>query len=98
MSFRYANFYKRETRWKIAIEAFGMIAFITWVLWYSERLASPLTNLYLLPVLIILTVLIAPQRPSAHRHHARRAAPSARDQPKTVTFFLALVLRHQQHS
>ena len=51
MSFRYANFYKRETRWKIAIEAFGMIAFITWVLWYSERLASPLTNLYLLPVI-----------------------------------------------
>src|SRR6185503_8749643 len=51
MSFRYANFYKNETRWKIAIEALGMIAFITWVLWYTERLASPLTNLYLLPVI-----------------------------------------------
>src|SRR5688500_18632854 len=51
MTFRYANFYKRETRWKIAIEAFGMIAFITWVLWYSERLASPLVNIYLLPVI-----------------------------------------------
>ena len=51
MSFRYANFYKNETRWKIAIEALGMIAFITWVLWYTERLASPLGNLYLLPVI-----------------------------------------------
>jgi diguanylate cyclase (GGDEF)-like protein len=51
MSFRYANFYKRETRWKIAIEAFGMISFITWVLWYTERLAGPLVNLYLLPVI-----------------------------------------------
>jgi diguanylate cyclase (GGDEF)-like protein len=51
MSFRYANFYKHETRWKISIEALGMIAFITWVLWYTERLASPLTNLYLLPVI-----------------------------------------------
>jgi diguanylate cyclase (GGDEF)-like protein len=51
MSFRYANFYKRETRWKISIETLGMIAFITWVLWYTERLASPLVNLYLLPVI-----------------------------------------------
>jgi diguanylate cyclase (GGDEF)-like protein len=51
MSFRYANFYKRETRWKIAFETLGMITFITWVLWYTEGLASPLVNLYLLPVI-----------------------------------------------
>ena len=51
MSFRYANFYKRETRWKIAFETVGMIAFITWVLWYTNRLASPLLNAYLLPVI-----------------------------------------------
>jgi diguanylate cyclase (GGDEF)-like protein len=51
MSFRYANFYKRETRWKIAIEAVGMIAFVTWVLWHTDRLASPLLNAYLLPVI-----------------------------------------------
>jgi diguanylate cyclase (GGDEF)-like protein len=51
MSFRYANFYRRETRWKIGIETLGMIAFVTWVLWYSERLASPLVNAYLLPVI-----------------------------------------------
>lgn len=51
MSFRYANFYKRETRWKIAIETLGMIAFVTWVLWYTDRLQGPLVNLYLLPVI-----------------------------------------------
>jgi diguanylate cyclase (GGDEF)-like protein len=51
MSFRYANFYKRETRWKIALEACGMVAFITWVIWYTDRLASPLLNAYLLPVI-----------------------------------------------
>ena len=51
MSFRYANFYKRETRWKIALETCGMIAFITWVLWFTNRLASPLLNAYLLPVI-----------------------------------------------
>ena len=28
-----------------------MIAFITWVLWYTDGLASPLLNLYLLPVI-----------------------------------------------
>jgi diguanylate cyclase (GGDEF)-like protein len=51
MSFRYANFYKRETRWKIALETCGMIAFITWVLLYTDRLTSPLLNAYLLPVI-----------------------------------------------
>jgi diguanylate cyclase (GGDEF)-like protein len=51
MSFRYANFYRRETRWKIAIETSGMVAFITWVLWYTDGLASPLLNAYLLPVI-----------------------------------------------
>jgi len=51
MSFRYANFYKRETRWKIALETCGMMAFITWVLWFTDGLASPLLNAYLLPVI-----------------------------------------------
>ena len=51
MSFRYANFYRRETRWKIAIETCVMVAFVTWVLWYTDGLASPLLNAYLLPVI-----------------------------------------------
>jgi diguanylate cyclase (GGDEF)-like protein len=51
MSFRYANFYRRETRWKIALETWGMVAFLTWVLWHTDRLQSPLLNAYLLPVI-----------------------------------------------
>src|SRR5262245_37814696 len=51
MSFRYADFYRRETRWKIAIEAWGMIAFVTWTLRYTDGLANPLLNAYLLPVI-----------------------------------------------
>src|SRR3954468_1709825 len=51
MSFRYANFYRRETRWKIAFETWGMIAFVTWTLRFTDGLGGPLVNLYLLPVI-----------------------------------------------
>ncbi len=51
MGFRYANFNQRETRWKIALETLGMIAVVTWVLAYTDRLASPLLSAYLLPVI-----------------------------------------------
>jgi diguanylate cyclase (GGDEF)-like protein len=51
MAFRYANLYKRETRWKVALETWAMIAFITWVCYYTGGLASPLLNTYLLPVI-----------------------------------------------
>jgi diguanylate cyclase (GGDEF)-like protein len=51
MSFRYANFYRRETRWKIAIETWGMIAFATWTLRFTDGLGGPLLNIYLLPVI-----------------------------------------------
>jgi diguanylate cyclase (GGDEF)-like protein len=51
MTFRYANFYKRETRWKIAIETWGMVAFVTWTLRFTDGLSGPLVNIYLLPVI-----------------------------------------------
>jgi len=51
MSFRYTNFYKRESRWKISVETLAMIVFITWVLWFTGGLASPLLNAYLLVVI-----------------------------------------------
>ena len=51
MSFRYANFYRDETRWKIGIETLAMIVFITWVLWITGGLSSPLVNAYLLVVI-----------------------------------------------
>lgn len=56
LGFRYANFYKTESRWKIAIETFVMVVFITWVLWYTGKLASPLVNAYLL---VIITSALA---------------------------------------
>jgi diguanylate cyclase (GGDEF)-like protein len=49
--FRYVNFYRQETYWKLAIESGMMIVFITWVLIYTGRLTSPLVNLYLLVVI-----------------------------------------------
>jgi diguanylate cyclase (GGDEF)-like protein len=51
MAFRYTNFYRGETRWKVAIETWAMIAFITWVLWFTGGLGSPLLATYLLPVI-----------------------------------------------
>jgi len=51
LGFRYANFYKAESRWKIAIETFVMALFITWTLWYTGKLASPLVNAYLLVII-----------------------------------------------
>jgi uncharacterized membrane protein len=51
ISFHYANFYRSESRWKLAIETWVMILFITWVLQYTGQLESPLVNLYLLVVI-----------------------------------------------
>jgi len=51
LSFRYLNFYKKETRWKLAIEIWIMIAYITSVLWYTGKIESPLINLYLLVII-----------------------------------------------
>ena len=55
LGFHYLNFYRKESNWKIAIETWVMIAFITWVLLQTGRLESPLVNLYLL--VIITTAL-----------------------------------------
>ena len=49
--FRYLNFYRQETYWKLAIEIGMMLVFITWVLVYTGRLSSPLINLYLLVII-----------------------------------------------
>lgn len=51
LGFHYANFYKSESRWKIAIETWVMIGFITWALWHTGRLESPLVNCYLLVII-----------------------------------------------
>lgn len=51
LCFHYANFYRGESRWKIAIETWIMLAFITWAVWFTGKLASPLLNCYLLVVI-----------------------------------------------
>jgi len=51
LSFHYVNFYKTESRWKIAIETWAMVLFITWVVWFTGKLGSPLLNTYLLVVI-----------------------------------------------
>jgi diguanylate cyclase (GGDEF)-like protein len=51
LAFHYVNFYRRESRWKVAIETWVMIVFITWVVWFTGGLQSPLLNFYLLPVI-----------------------------------------------
>ena len=56
MGFRYANFFKFESRWKLAVETWIMTFFITWALWHTGRLASPLLNSYLL---VIITSALA---------------------------------------
>jgi len=51
LAFHYVQFYKQETYFKLAIETWVMLVFITWVLMYTGRLESPLINLYLLVVI-----------------------------------------------
>ncbi|UCC56367.1 MAG: GGDEF domain-containing protein [Gammaproteobacteria bacterium] len=51
MVFRYLNFHTRETRWKLAIETWVMITFITTILWHTGMVESPLLNLYLLVII-----------------------------------------------
>ena len=51
IGFRYFNVYRTESRWKLAIETWMMIVFITWVIYHTGRLDSPLTNLYLLTII-----------------------------------------------
>jgi diguanylate cyclase (GGDEF)-like protein len=48
--FHYFNFVRRPGRWSLALETWIMIVFVTWVLYHTGRLDSPLLNLYLLPI------------------------------------------------
>ncbi len=49
--FRYFNFNSRVSRWKLALETWAMILFITTVLWHTGLVHSPLLNLYLLVII-----------------------------------------------
>ncbi|OPY16227.1 MAG: Response regulator PleD [Syntrophus sp. PtaB.Bin075] len=56
MGFRYANFFKQESRWKLAVETWVMTGFVTFALWHTGKLESPLLNSYLL---VIITSALA---------------------------------------
>ena len=51
MSFRYLNLSSQVNRWKLALETWAMIAFITTVLWHTGLVQSPLLSLYLLVII-----------------------------------------------
>jgi diguanylate cyclase (GGDEF)-like protein len=51
LGLHYVNFYKLENRVKLMFESWVMIFFITWVVWFTGRMNSPLLNLYLLPII-----------------------------------------------
>ena len=57
LALHYVQFYKKETVVKLAIETVVMIAFTTWVTWYSGKIDSPLLNLYLLPIIASALIL-----------------------------------------
>jgi diguanylate cyclase (GGDEF)-like protein len=49
--FRYLKLLTRETRWKLALETWLMVAFISLALWHTGLVESPLLNLYLLVII-----------------------------------------------
>lgn len=49
--FRFVNFLNEPKEWKIAIHIVGMILYISYVIWCSDKLDTPLFNLYLLPII-----------------------------------------------
>lgn len=57
LTLHYVRFYKKETLTKLAMETLVMILFTTWVTWYSGQIASPLLNLYLLPIIASALIL-----------------------------------------
>lgn len=52
LGFHYLNAHARQRRWKLALETWVMILFITWVVWNTGGVDSPLINLYLLVIII----------------------------------------------
>jgi diguanylate cyclase (GGDEF)-like protein len=52
VGFRARRFLPGRTRFKLLIESWSMVVFITGVLWFTGKGASPLFNLYLLPIIL----------------------------------------------
>jgi diguanylate cyclase (GGDEF)-like protein len=52
VSFRYSNLFTQETHWKLAVETWAMFVFITWAVYNTGGIDSPLLNLYLLVIIV----------------------------------------------
>ena len=52
ISFRYSRLFTSETRWKLAVETWAMIIFITWCAYNTGGIDSPLLNLYILVIIV----------------------------------------------
>lgn len=50
LNLRYITRYRGQTRWVMAAETWAMVPFITWSIWFTDKLASPLRNAYLLVI------------------------------------------------
>ena len=50
--FRARRFFPGRTRTRLLIESWSMVAFVTAVLWFTDKSSSPLFNLYLLPIIL----------------------------------------------
>jgi diguanylate cyclase (GGDEF)-like protein len=51
ISFRYLKLFTRETPWKLAVETWAIIFFISWCVYQTGGIDSPLINLYLLVII-----------------------------------------------
>jgi len=51
LAFHYFNFFRKESKWKIAVETWAMLLFISWIIYYTGGVYSPLLNLYLLVII-----------------------------------------------
>jgi diguanylate cyclase (GGDEF)-like protein len=52
LTFRARRFFPGRTRTRLLIESWSMVLFISGVLWFTGKSASPLLNLYLLPIIL----------------------------------------------
>jgi diguanylate cyclase (GGDEF)-like protein len=52
LTFRMPRFFPGRTRTRLLIESWSMVVFVTAVLWFTGKSASPLFNLYLLPLIL----------------------------------------------
>ena len=51
ISFRYSKLFTRETQWKLAVETWAITFFISWCIYQTGGIDSPLIHLYLLVII-----------------------------------------------